>query len=739
VADQPRTVRVHLQSLGRPLAVVLQLALIVVSNWIAFLLRFDGDLPPFAREAFWQMLPWLVAVRAFIFVPFRLYEGLWRYTSLYDLRAIVSGVAVSSGVVFLLSQTPLGPAIYPRSIHVVDGVLLTMLLGAVRLTRRVLAELSHGKPGKRVLVFGAGDAGEMIVRDMKNSAWYGYRPIGFVDDNKAKVGHRIHGVPVLGTREDLPQILRRHQPHEVLLAIPRAEPVAVRAVVRSLEPFKIPIKTLPNLRDVIDGKTELSQIRNLSVEDLLARAPIGLDQGPLKFLVGGRRVLVTGAGGSIGSELCRQITRLKPATLVMFERYENSLHAIRLELEDARQRFGLHPVVGDVTDPIRVEEVMRRYEPEIVFHAAAHKHVPLMEENPCEAIKNNVRGTRVVAYAAEECGVERFILISTDKAVNPTSVMGASKRLAELVVRAQAVDSVTSFSIVRFGNVLASNGSVVPRFLEQIKRGGPVTITHPEIRRFFMLIPEAVQLVLHAAAQAEGGATYVLEMGEQVKLLDMARDLIRLSGFVPEAEIPIEFVGLRPGEKLYEELVGRDEQVGPSAVEKILRVTSCVPPSATFSEDIARIELDASRGRREDVLRALRVLAGLAPAGEEPAPPAVAHGVQPLLLQADAIAAAAALQASSDHPMEQPCPRCRSMRLHRSRARSLSERVRRNFSARRLFRCDECEWRGWLIPLEFADPDATPATATPDLVSLDEAVRTMREPLRRSFSPRDLH
>jgi hypothetical protein len=317
--------------------------------------------------------------------------------------------------------------------------------------------------------------------------------------------------------------------------------------------------------------------------------------------------------------------------------------------------------------------------------------------------------------------------------------MGATKRVAELIVQSMVGRGHTRWVTVRFGNVLASNGSVVPRFLEQIKRGGPVTITHPEIRRFFMLIPEAVQLVLHAAAQAEGGATYVLEMGEQVKLLDMARDLIRLSGFVPEAEIPIEFVGLRPGEKLYEELVGRDEQVGPSAVEKILRVTSCVPPSATFSEDIARIELDASRGRREDVLRALRVLAGLAPAGEEPAPPAVAHGVQPLLLQADAIAAAAALQASSDHPMEQPCPRCRSMRLHRSRARSLSERVRRNFSARRLFRCDECEWRGWLIPLEFADPDATPATATPDLVSLDEAVRTMREPLRRSFSPRDLH
>ena len=413
----------------RPLAVAVQLALVIASNRVAFLLRFDGDVPPFGDEAFWQMLPWLVAVRAFVFVPFRLYEGVWRYTSLYDLRALVGGIGVSSGLFFLLTQTPLGPPIYPRSVFIVDAVLLMLLLGAVRMSKRLLAELRRRHPGKRVLIFGAGDAGELIVRDMKASASYGYYPIGFVDDDKSKVGLRIHGVLVVGTRAELPSILRRYRPEEVLLAIPHADPVAIRAVVRALEQFKVPIKTLPALRDMIDGKIALSEIRNLSVEDLLARAPVGLDPAPLKYLIGGRRVMVTGAGGSIGSELCRQITRLKPASLVMFERYENSLHAIRIELEDAHQRFGLHAVVGDVTDPIRVEEVMRQYEPEIVFHAAAHKHVPLMEENPCEAIKNNVRGTRLLAQAAEECGVDRFILISTDKAVNPTSVMGASKRV----------------------------------------------------------------------------------------------------------------------------------------------------------------------------------------------------------------------------------------------------------------------------------------------------------------------
>jgi FlaA1/EpsC-like NDP-sugar epimerase len=735
MAESVAALRLFGQRLQRPLAVAVQLALVIASNRVAFLLRFDGDVPPFGDEAFWQMLPWLVAVRAFVFVPFRLYEGVWRYTSLYDLQALVGGIGVSSGLFFLLTHSPLGPPIYPRSVFIVDAVLLMLSLGAVRMSKRLLAELPRRHPGKRVLIFGAGDAGELIVRDMKTSASYGYHPIGFVDDDKSKVGLRIHGVLVVGTRADLPSILRRYRPEEVLLAIPHADPVAIRAVVRALEQFKVPIKTLPALRDMIDGKIALSEIRNLSVEDLLARAPVGLDPAPLKYLIGGRRVMVTGAGGSIGSELCRQITRLKPASLVMFERYENSLHAIRMELEDAHQRFGLHPVVGDVTDPIRVEEVMRQFEPEIVFHAAAHKHVPLMEENPCEAIKNNVRGTRLLAQAAEECGVDRFILISTDKAVNPTSVMGASKRVGELIVRARSAGSGTSFSVVRFGNVLASNGSVVPRFLEQIKKGGPVTITHPEIRRFFMLIPEAVQLVLHAASQADTGATYVLEMGEQVKLLDMARDLIRLSGFVPESDIAIEFVGLRPGEKLYEELVAVDEEVGPSSIEKILRVTSRTPPRADLLDVVTRLEGDAARGRRDNVLAALSDLAGLAAADEHPAP---GRQIEPEVAAARAPETAPESTPSGGDRLAQHCPECGSSRIHRSRVRNLPERVRRNFSARRLFRCDDCSWRGWLIPLDFGDFDPITTPDAPDLGSLDSALHAVR-PTRRGFSPRDLH
>ena len=710
----------------RAIGIAVQLVLVVVSNWLAFMLRFDGALPPWAYTAFVTALPLLLLSRAVAFVPFRLYQGMWKYTSVHDLLMMLGGISTSTVVMYFLLQTPLGPPVYPRSIFISDAVLLTLLLGGARLVRRVHGEFTRTKSRSRVLIYGAGDAGELIVRDMKHNTRYDYQPVGFVDDDPVKVGQRIHGVPVLGTRDDLRRILDACKPHEVLLAMPAAEPGAVRSVVRALEPFKVPIKTLPNLRDLIDGKIELAQIRSLAVEDLLARAPIGLDPGPVKALVHGRRVMVTGAGGSIGSELCRQIVQLRPASLVMFERYENSLHAIRLELEDSKPSCGLHPIIGDVADMSCVSAALQKHEPDIIFHAAAHKHVPLMEENPCEAIKNNLRGTRVIALAAEQHGVDRFILISTDKAVNPTSVMGASKRLAELAVQIQANGSGTSFAIVRFGNVLGSNGSVVPRFLEQIKRGGPVTITHPEMRRFFMLIPEAVQLVLHAAAQADNGATYVLEMGEQVKLLDMARDLIRLSGFVPEQDIPIEFVGLRPGEKLYEELVGRTELAGPSAVDKIIRVTSRTPPPAEIFERLAAIEDAAADGNVDAVIAWLGTLI---PEYAMPGSESVAD---------DVTAATAPIPAVFvDDPHTQECPNCHTGRVHRSKTRNMFERLQREVKEGRLYRCDECGWRGWLTPLVYVGAEPIAEHETPDLTALDSAPSIA--PVRRpSFSPRDL-
>ncbi|MBZ5558484.1 MAG: polysaccharide biosynthesis protein [Acidobacteriia bacterium] len=604
----------------RVLVVGLHIALIVLSNYFAFWLRFDGQIPNTEFGLLLDMLPWLIAIRAISFLPFRLYEGLWRYASIWDLRNIVAGVATSSAVFFVFAHSILGLTRYPRSVFLIDALLLVCFMGGARLGRRIYRELAHVDRDKRVLIYGAGDAGEMIVRDMKNNAYYDYEPIGFVDDDPRKTGARIHGVAVLGTRMALPSIIEAHRPHEVLVAMPSAGAATIREVVRALEPYKVAIKTLPGLPDVMDGRLLVSQIRNLKIEDLLARAPVGLDTAPLSRLIKGKRVLVTGAGGSIGSELCRQIAQLEPETLTLYERYENGLFAVANDLATRNLRCTVQSLVGDITDRNRLDTVMDACRPAIIFHAAAHKHVPLMEGNPCEAVKNNVIGTRTVMEVAASHGVERFILISSDKAVNPSSVMGTTKRVAELLVQAMNRQGRTAFLAVRFGNVLASNGSVVLTFMEQIKAGGPVTVTHPDMRRYFMLISEAVQLVLNAAALAEAGAVYVLEMGDQVKLVDMARNLIRLSGFVPDEEIPIVFTGLRPGEKLFEEIAGDDERAEPSGLEKVLRVR----PLASRSFDAITVQIDklerlATDG---DVPGTLRQLGQIVPAFQRVAAPA---------------------------------------------------------------------------------------------------------------------
>jgi FlaA1/EpsC-like NDP-sugar epimerase len=559
----------------RVLVVSFHLVIPAVTMSCAFWLRFDGRVPAREAELLWTTLPWLTAIRALTFVPFRLYEGLWRYTSLWDLRNLCAAVLVGTFACYLLTHAWFGLREYPRSVFVIDALLLLFVLGGVRLLPRLYRDVIRRGRGKRILLFGAGDAGEMIVRDMLRHR--DYQPVGFLDDDPEKVGKRIHGIPVLGTREDLPRAIALARPDEVLVAISRRDLRLLRDLVYVLEPFKVPITTVPALRHVIDGKVTVGQIRSVSIEELLPRAPIGLDPGAVQALIEGKRVLVTGAGGSIGSELCRQIAGFAPGLLVMFERYENSLYAIAHDVQQRAPALRTEAIVGDVTDASRLDDVLATYRPQIIVHAAAHKHVPLMEDNPCEAVKNNVIGTRRVAYAAQRRGVERFILISSDKAVNPSSVMGATKRVAELLIQTMGSRGGTRFTAVRFGNVLGSNGSVVPRFLEQIQAGGPVTVTHPEIRRYFMLIPEAVQLVLHAAALGQGHDIYVLDMGEQIRLVDLAHNLIRLSGFIPEREIGIEFIGLRPGEKLSEELAGPDEAIEPTPVEKVLRVRSAAP------------------------------------------------------------------------------------------------------------------------------------------------------------------
>jgi FlaA1/EpsC-like NDP-sugar epimerase len=447
----------------------------------------------------------------------------------------------------------------------------------------------------------------MVARDMRYHPFYAYRPIGFVDDDLTKVGQRIHGVRVLGTRHDLPRIMLAERPSEVLVAMPGADAGTVRDALKALEPFQVPVRILPDLRELLGGRSMVSQIRNVAVEDLLERAPVGLGIDSVRELFQGRQVLVTGAGGSIGSELARQIATLGPRRLVLLDRYENGLHAIVNDLVTGREGPALHPVVADVTDARRMSAVFADHRPDIILHAAAHKHLPLMELNPCEAVKNNIRGTRLLTALAARHGAQRFILISSDKAVNPSSVMGATKRVAELIVESMTGRTVTCFVAVRFGNVLGSNGSVVPRFLDQIEAGGPVTVTHPEMRRYFMLISEAVQLVLHAVTLARGGEILALDMGEQLRVLDLARTLIRRSGFVPDEDISIRFIGPRPGEKLSEELVGSDETLEPSPVAKILRVRPrAVPEPAALARQLADLERLAADNDAAGVIRRLR-------------------------------------------------------------------------------------------------------------------------------------
>jgi FlaA1/EpsC-like NDP-sugar epimerase len=605
---------------GRRLSVVVtHLALVVVANHLAFLLRYDAQVPPSDFALQMDTLPWLVAIRGLLFLPFGVYQGVWRYVGLWDFRNIIASIAASSVAFYFFVWFQFGSG-YPRSIFVIDALVLACLCGGLRLASRTLREgfrggflgrLTHQDSAgqdetKKLLIFGAGQAGELIARDIRNIAFHSYRSVGFVDDDRFKVGQRIHGVPVLGTREDLGKIIAEHSPDEVLIAMPAASAATVRGIVRALEPYKVPITVLPNLRDILDGVVTVKEIRSLAIEDLLPRAPVGLNEAPLRDLLVGRRVLVTGAGGSIGSELCLQIAALHPYSLVLYERNENGLYSITNQLTDRGLATGVSPVIGDITDAARLDAVFAQFRPEVVFHAAAHKHVPLMEANPCEAVKNNVIGTRLVAEAAVRHGAVRFVLISTDKAVNPSSVMGTTKRIAELMLSDRGKESTTTFLSVRFGNVLGSNGSVVPRFLEQIKSGGPITITHPEIRRYFMLLPEAVHLILHVAGQGRDGGTYVLDMGEQIKIADMARNLIRLSGLVPDEDIKLAFVGLRPGEKLFEELIGPRENVMQSSIQKVFEVTSEEARPSWFPSELRRLQRVATLGDSTEVMRALR-------------------------------------------------------------------------------------------------------------------------------------
>jgi FlaA1/EpsC-like NDP-sugar epimerase len=525
-----------------------------------------------------------LAVRLPLFLFMGLYRCYWRYASIAELATIVGAVVASSIIMIApVILEPFLPALgapwlgLPRSVPFIEGMLVLLTVGGVRFLVRACrvfvapAASASTANRKRVLIVGAGEAGNLIAREMRSSPLSALEPVCFVDDDPAKRNLRIHGVPVLGPRGDIPALARRYNIAEVVIAMPTAPGKIIRATRQLCDEAMLPVRVIPGIYQILNDQVSLSRLRNLDIEDLLRREPVETDVAGVASLVAGRRVLVTGAGGSIGSELCRQISRHGPSQLILLGHGENSIFDIVNELQLAARPGGptLVPVIADIRFPDRLRAIFQLYRPDVVFHAAAHKHVPLMEANVGEAIANNVLGTRNLLEAAEAAGVGRFVLISTDKAVNPTSVMGATKRAAELLVHQAAERSGRAYVAVRFGNVLGSRGSVVPYFRKQIAAGGPVTVTHPDMRRYFMTIPEAVQLVLQAALLGRGGEVFMLDMGEPVKIVDLAHDLIRLSGFEPGRDIDVVYTGLRPGEKLFEELFLDSERYSRTAHAKV--------------------------------------------------------------------------------------------------------------------------------------------------------------------------
>ena len=538
---------------------------------LAYWLRFNFDIPDQYFSGMVSALAWVVPLHAAVFVALGVHRGLWRYVSVKDLQRIVLAVALAAalvgGGVFMLQLHDV-----PRSVLILQPLLLIMAMGGMRFAYRAWREhqLYGGVhlEGEPVLILGAGDAAVMLLRELKRSTEW--RVVGLLDDEADKHGRAIDGVPVLGALREVAEHAARLQVRNVIIAMPSAAAGIRRRAAESAAAAGLTVLTVPAIDDLLSGRVSISSLRKVELEDLLGRDPIRLDDEGLHHLLTGRRVLVTGAGGSIGSELCRQIARYAPGRLVFFEQSEFALYRIEQEFAAQFPEIGIVCVVGDVKDEAGLAATFATHRPEVVFHAAAYKHVPLMEnENAWQALRNNVLGTSCVAHAAMSAGVGKFVMVSTDKAVNPTNVMGASKRLAEMACQAlQLQGSDTQFVTVRFGNVLGSSGSVIPRFREQIARGGPVTVTHPDIIRYFMLIPEAAQLVLQAGLMGQGGEIFVLDMGEPVKIVDLARDMIRLSGY-SEEEIKIVFTGLRPGEKLYEELLADGEHTLPTLHPKL--------------------------------------------------------------------------------------------------------------------------------------------------------------------------
>lgn len=579
--------------LRRWLVVAADITVFAFSFTAAFLLRFEGELPPGMWRTVLHLLPLVVAARFAAFSLFGCYRGIWRFSSVRDMINLSKGVGASSIVIVLLVVFWKGLVGFPRSVFVVDTVICFLLVGGFRLTIRIGKELFPPKgldtEGIRTLLVGGGSAADFVIRETKRNQRLHYRIIGIIDDDEEKAGTTLHGIPVLGTTERLHEIVRREGVEEIIVALPSVRGPRLREIIEHCRSTGVSFKAIPEIGDLVQGRVEVSKLRSIQMEDLLPRETMGLDTDGISHYLTGKSVLITGAAGTIGSELARQILSFSPSRLTLLDHDENRLYLLSLDLEERRGGTTISAIIGDIRDRRRMGEVMGEAAPRVVFHAAAHKHVPLMQHQPGESYKNNVLGTLAVAEAAQEAGAEAMVLISTDKAVDPTSIMGATKRIAEKTMQALAVEGGMACIAVRFGNVLGSQGSVIEIFKAQIERGGPVTVTHPEAVRWFMTVSEAVSLVLQAAALGSTGEILFLDMGEQIRIEELARNVITLAGYVPDEEIQIVHTGLRPGEKLAERMTFTDESVRPTSHPKIHRVLDPRAESGGFLRDVRAV------------------------------------------------------------------------------------------------------------------------------------------------------
>lgn len=595
--------------------ILLDISLIIGSYFLSYWIRFEGNIDPFFFGEFWKIVHLIVVIKILVFSYFKFYRSLWEYASTEELINIVFGIGVANAAI--VSLCFLMQIRQPRSIFILVGMCELLAIGASRFAYRGIRRFKNhdvlikSPKKKNVLIVGAGSAGALIIKELKHHPELSSKPVAIVDDNREKRGNSINGVPVIANIEEIPVVVEKFKVDEIIVAIPSASKETIKRIVSTCKETNAKTKILPGVYELIDGRVTVNQIREVDIEDLLGRDPVKLDTEQVESYIEGKTIMVTGCG-SIGSELVRQVVRFNPKKIVLVDIYENNAYDLQNELklkyliDPAEKPFKLPVYVASVRDRNRMKQIVDDEKPQVIFHAAAHKHVPLMEFSPMEAVKNNIIGTNNMIEVADECGVEKFVLISTDKAVNPTNVMGATKRHCELQIQAYNEVSKTDYVAVRFGNVLGSNGSVIPLFKRQIAAGGPVTVTHEDIIRYFMTIPEAAQLVLQAGAMANGGEIFILDMGEPVRIKELAEDLIRLSGLVPHEEIEIVYTGLRPGEKLYEELLMDEEGLLETSHSKIMVTKTESLDVNHCRKEISNMKSMLNKSRDSDIKTMLR-------------------------------------------------------------------------------------------------------------------------------------